>query len=101
MGDVQGHQVDVHSYTFDSSGNHVYGVAYPFESLTGTGSVLRHPVRCISVEWLVRFHSGYKLDENDYHDVKALCRRFGLEMPREFDDFETPADEPPASTPAP
>ena len=89
--DDLGHQIDVHSYTFDSAGNHVYGVEYPAESLTGTGSVNGYPVRCISPEWMVKFHTGYELDENDYHDVRALCQRFGIEMPSEYDKFETRA----------
>lgn len=88
LGDDQGHRVDVHSCTFDSAGNHVYGVPYPFDSLTGTGSVNGHPVKCISPEWLVKFHTGYTLDENDYRDVKALCQRFGIGMPAEYDEFE-------------
>jgi len=88
LGDHAGHQIDIHSYTFDSAGNPVYGVAYPFDSLTGTGSVKGQPVKCISPEWLVKFHTGYKLDENDYHDVKALCQRFGIAMPLEYDEFE-------------
>jgi lincosamide nucleotidyltransferase A/C/D/E len=85
LGDNQGHQIDIHSYTFDSAGNHVYGVEYPFDSLTGTGSVNGHPVKCISPEWMVKFHAGYKLDENDYHDVKALCRRFDIKTPLEYE----------------
>jgi hypothetical protein len=56
--DSLGHQIDVHSYAFDSAGNYVYGVEYPAESLTGTGSVNGHPVRCISPEWMVKFHTG-------------------------------------------
>ena len=72
--DDLGHQIDVHSYTFDSAGNNVYGVEYPAESLTGNGSVNGYPVRCISPEWMVKFHTGYELDENDYRDVRALCR---------------------------
>src|SRR6266542_6091476 len=91
LGDDLGRQIDVHSYTFDSAGNHVYGVEYPAESLTGTGSVNGYPVRCISPEWMVKFHTGYELDENDYHDVRALCQRFGIEMPSEYDKFETKA----------
>jgi lincosamide nucleotidyltransferase A/C/D/E len=88
LGDNEGHQIDIHSYTFDAEGNLVYGVAYPFDSLTGTGSVKGHPVKCISPEWMVRFHTGYVLDENDYHDVKVLCQRFGLEIPVEYAAFE-------------
>jgi lincosamide nucleotidyltransferase A/C/D/E len=89
--DDMGRQIDVHSYSFDSAGNHVYGVEYPAESLTGTGSVNGYPVRCISPEWMVKFHTGYALDENDYNDVRALCRRFGIEMPSEYYKFETRA----------
>jgi lincosamide nucleotidyltransferase A/C/D/E len=92
LGDNQGHQIDIHSYTFDSAGNHVYGVAYPFDSLTGTGSVNGHSVKCISPGWMVKFHAGYKLDENDYHDVKALCQRFDIKMPLEYEDFEMKDD---------
>jgi lincosamide nucleotidyltransferase A/C/D/E len=72
----QGLEVDVHSYTLDDAGNPVYGVPYRREQLTGHGSINGYPVRCISPEWLVRFHSGYELDENDYRDVLALCERF-------------------------
>jgi lincosamide nucleotidyltransferase A/C/D/E len=46
-----------------------------------------HPVKCISPEWLVKFHTGYKLDETDCRDVKALCQQFGIELPRECEEF--------------
>jgi len=32
---------------------------------------------------MVKFHSGYELDENDYRGVSALCERFGLAPPAE------------------
>jgi lincosamide nucleotidyltransferase A/C/D/E len=88
LGDDQGHLIDIHSYTFDASGTIVFGVAYPFDSLTGTGVINGYPVKCISVEWMVKFHTGYKLDENDYQDVKVLCQRFGFEIPVEYAEFE-------------
>ncbi len=90
LGDDQGHQIDVHSYTFDAAGQLVFGVAYPPDSLAGHGSVGGLPVQCITPEWMVKFHSGYPLDENDYRDVKALCRRFGFELPAGFERFEGP-----------
>jgi hypothetical protein len=34
---------------------------------------------------MVKFHTGNELDENDYRDVRALCKRFGIEMPSESD----------------
>jgi lincosamide nucleotidyltransferase A/C/D/E len=88
LGDDQGHQVDIHTYTFDAEGRLIFGVPYPFDSLTGAGVLCGHPVNCISPEWMVKFHTGYKLDENDYRDVKALCQRFGIKMPPEYDEFE-------------
>ena len=87
LGDDQGHLVDFHTYTFDANHTLIFGVPYPYESLTGAGSIHGHPVQCISPEWMVKFHTGYKLDENDYKDVKALCARFGLEIPSDYADF--------------
>jgi lincosamide nucleotidyltransferase A/C/D/E len=89
LGDNQGHHIDIHSYTFDRSGNNVYGIAYPVDSLTGTGSINGHPVKCISPEWMVKFHCGYEFDDDDYRDVKALCQHFAIEMPLEYVEFET------------
>ena len=87
LADADGNQLDVHSYTLDEAGNNVYGVEYNSEHLTGRGSISGYPVRCISPQWLVRFHSGYTLDENDYYDVRALCERFGIPLPDEFRKF--------------
>jgi AcrR family transcriptional regulator len=87
MGDDQGHEIDFHSYTFDAQGKLTFGVAYPLESLTGHGSIQGYPVKCISVEWMVKFHSGYQLDEDDYHDVSALCERFAIALPAEYERF--------------
>lgn len=87
MGDDKGHEVDIHSYTFDAQGKNVFGVEYPLASLTGTGSIQGYQVKCISAEWQVKFHSGYELDEDDYHDVCALCERFGIALPDEYARF--------------
>jgi len=87
LGDEFGHRVDIHIYSFDAQGNLRFGLPYPFDSLSGHGTIQGYPVRCITPEWLVKFHSGYKLDENDYHDIKALCQRFGIEIPEEFAGF--------------
>jgi len=87
LGDDRGRLIDIHSYTFDGEGNIIFGIPYPIDSLTGRGSVNGHPVKCISPDWMVKFHTGYPLDENDYHDVKALCQRFGIEIPAEYNIF--------------
>lgn len=88
LGDDEGHLVDIHSYTFDAEGQNADGVAYPYASLQGTGTIDGHTVRCIPPAWMVRFHTGYELDEDDYRDVKLLCQRFGIDMPTEYDAFE-------------
>jgi lincosamide nucleotidyltransferase A/C/D/E len=89
LSDKEGREIDVHAITFDDYGNGLYGPAakgesYPAASLTGRGEVRGRAVKCISPEWLVKFHAGYELDENDYHDVVALSDRFGIELPKEY-----------------
>jgi len=86
--DDKGHEIDVHSYAFDPAGNNVFGVSYPLESLTGMGKINGRLVKCITPEWMVKFHSGYELDENDYRDVLALCQRFGISIPNEYEQFK-------------
>ena len=87
LAETDGRKIDVHSYTLVEAGNNVYGVAYIREHLTGKGSINGYQVRCISPEWLVKFHTGYELDENDFHDVKALCERFCIALPDEYSRF--------------
>ena len=87
LADGDGHELDVHTYELDEQGNNIYGVEYRREHLTGKGSIDGYPVRCICAEWLVKFHSGYRLDDDDYRDVKALCERFAIPLPEEFRRF--------------
>jgi lincosamide nucleotidyltransferase A/C/D/E len=77
-------RLDVHSYTLDAAGLNVGGVPYSGEQLTGRGVIGGYPVRCISPEWLVKFHTGYELDDNDWHDVRLLCERFHIAVPDEY-----------------
>jgi lincosamide nucleotidyltransferase A/C/D/E len=84
LGDDKGHLVDIHTYTFDEQGKLIFGEPYPPDSLTGRGAILGYPVRCITPEWLVKFHTGYPLDEADFHDVRLLCKCFGIELPDEY-----------------
>jgi lincosamide nucleotidyltransferase A/C/D/E len=88
LGDDLGHQIDFHSFEFDDQGNVTFGVPYPRASLTGAGFIAGVAVKCISPEWLVKFHTGYEVDFDDYRDVLALCEKFGLEIPLEFEKFK-------------
>jgi len=87
LGDASGREIDVHSYTLDDTGANVHGVAYRTEHLTGKGVIHGYPVQCVSPEWLVKFHTGYDLDDNDFRDVRALCERFNIPLPDEYRRF--------------
>lgn len=87
LGDDRDHEVDVHSFTFDARGKHVYGTAYSAEALTGTGWIGAREVRCISAEWVARSRIGYELRETDIQDVEALHRKFGVQVPKEHDEW--------------
>jgi lincosamide nucleotidyltransferase A/C/D/E len=87
LSDSQGRKIDVHSYTFDKQGNHIYGIAYPIDSLTGTGMINGHAVKCISAAWAVKFHTQYEPDETDFRDVQALCKRFDIPLPDSYKKF--------------
>ena len=80
LGDGQ-NQIDVHVFSFDEAGNNVYGTKYPKNSLTGTGKIDGQTVRCIEPKWMVQFHTRYKLNDTDRHDVKLLCDKFGIPLP--------------------
>jgi lincosamide nucleotidyltransferase A/C/D/E len=84
LGDDNGREVDVHAFTFDENGRVLEGIEFPDGSLAGIGTIDGHAVRCISPEFLVKFHSGYELKEKDFQDVAALCEKFGIEYPEEY-----------------
>jgi len=92
LGDKRGNEIDVHVIVFDDKGNGLFGPLdkgemYPAASLAGTGLIEGRTVRCISPEWMVKFHSGYELKDKDFRDVSALCEKFGMELPEEFAQF--------------
>jgi lincosamide nucleotidyltransferase A/C/D/E len=91
--DENGREIDVHVIVLDDKGNGLYGPPekgemYPAASLTGTGVIENRTVRCISPEWVVKFHSGYQLKEKDFRDVSALCKRFGIGLPAVYERFK-------------
>jgi lincosamide nucleotidyltransferase A/C/D/E len=94
LADAEGREIDVHVIVIDEQGNGIYGPPenhemYPAASLTGIGSIAGQAVRCISPEWAVKFHGGYRLKEKDFQDVSALCQKFGIELPAASEDFKT------------
>jgi len=88
LGDSKGHLIDVHTYNFDENGNNIFGVAYEPRHLTGTGTINDHPVKCPPPDVMVEFHTGYDVDEKDYHDTKALCERYNIPLPKDYEKPE-------------
>ena len=92
LADPSGNEIDVHVIEMDEFGNGIYGPAekgemFPSASLSGVGKINGQIVRCISPEWSLNFHSGYELKEKDYRDMSALCTKFKLELPPEYQKF--------------
>ncbi len=87
LGDQRGRLIDFHTFELDKRGNNTFGVAYESKHLTGSGIIGNKKVRTIEPTWLVKFHTGYAVDENDYHDVKLLCEKFNLIIPDDYTRF--------------
>lgn len=86
-GNEAGHLIDIHSCSFDEEHKNIFGVAYTWEAFQGQGRILNRPVRCVPPEILVDYHTGYTVDENDFHDVKLLCEKFEIDLPSEYLPF--------------
>jgi lincosamide nucleotidyltransferase A/C/D/E len=86
--DHHGREIDVHAFILDGHGNVEMGIPYPAGSLSGTGTIEGHTVRCIAAEWVVKFHCGFPPEEKDYRDVSALCEKFGFDLPGEYAQFK-------------
>jgi len=94
LGDDKGRWVDVHSYTFDEDGKNVFGIVFEPHHLTGTGVINGYPVKGTPPDVAVAFHTGYDVGENDYHDANALCERFSIPLPRDYEKFKAPPSAP-------
>lgn len=73
--------VDVHVFAYDGAGKNIYGIEYPFGSLTGTGEIDGVKVACVAPEWMFRFKTAYAPTAKDIADVAVLARRFGFAIP--------------------
>ena len=100
--DGEGHQVDVHPFATDPSGDGHYRMAdggtwiFPAHGFDGTGRILGRSVRCLTPDVVLVNHStGYELDEQHRRDVRLLAGRFGLPMPRAASAPRTGAVPPP------
>jgi len=86
LGNNEGNEIDIHAFVYDDKGNIVDGIMYPAESLTGTGNIDGQTIRCISPKYMVEFLAPWvhKWPEKYLTAVKALCEKFGIDLPKEY-----------------
>lgn len=62
---------------------------YPTESLTGSGTIDGHTVRCISPKYMIEFLAPWlsKHPEKYLNAISALCEKFNIELPKEYISF--------------
>jgi len=90
MGDPLGREIDLHVIVLDEQGNGQYGPSekgesmYPAQALTGKGHIGDCSVCCISADFQIQSHTGYRLSSKDFHDIRAICTRFEVALPAEY-----------------
>ena len=83
--DSHGREVDLHLVEFDADGTGHFGAdAFAAGTLDGVGAVGPRTVRCVRPRDLLGWYTGYEPDADDWHDVSALCTRFGLPVPPDY-----------------
>ncbi len=90
MGHSKHGQIDFHVIDLAEDGHGIYrpGVtdwAISADELGSTGSIGGRSVRCLSPEYMVRSHTGYRLKATDLHDLAALRQRLGVRLLDEQD----------------
>ncbi len=90
--DSAGRQVDFHPVVLDDDGRGVFAPprnsqGIPADALSGEGTLGGQRVRCLTPHALVAFHTGYEVDGRDWADVRALCERYNIPIPDDFQRF--------------
>lgn len=80
LGNENGCLIDIHVFEFDENGNHIYGVKYPQESLTGSATLGNIKIHCIAPDWMFRFKTAYNPALKDIIDVHELANKYGFEI---------------------
>ena len=66
---------------YDENGKIIYGVEFPFGSLTGKGIIDGQEVNCIDPKFMFQFITWYEPRDKDLHDVHAFSEKYGFELP--------------------
>lgn len=91
LGDGGSSEVDIHVININKNGDGIYGPPennekYPAHALEGKGSINGHEVLCMSLKYQIENHTGYTLQDKDFMDVKNLCEKFNLQLPKEYQE---------------
>lgn len=97
VADPAGRLVDLHAFdptlvTVGADGIRRHGgdgLAYEADGFDGAGTIDGNDVACVSPAALVRYHTGYDVDADDWHDVRLLCARFDLPIPPDYEPFRS------------
>ena len=86
---VMGHRlhgrIDFHVIERTEDGGAVYGPGeidwvITESELNAVGSIGGREVRCLSVDYQVRSHAGYTLQDTDFADLRALQEKYGVKL---------------------
>ncbi|RKU17797.1 tRNA nucleotidyltransferase [Candidatus Poribacteria bacterium] len=86
---VMGHpshgMIDFHVIELTGDGGAIYGPGeidwvITESELNAVGSIGGRQVRCLSVDYQVRSHTGYPLQDTDFADMRALREKFGVKL---------------------
>lgn len=81
--------IDVHVFEYNERGENVYGVPYPFDSLTGNGKIENQSVNCINPKWMFKFKlwandTSYEPREKDVINTQMLSEKFVYKLPEKY-----------------
>ncbi len=83
-------RVDFHTVSFDEEGGGIQVLQdgrtyrYPAEGFRGTGVIDSRTLPCLTPEVQVECHTGYQPDATDFHDMRVLRERLGVDVPPPF-----------------
>ena len=81
MNNESGESIDIHAFEYDESGKIIYGIEFPFGSLTGTGIIDGQNVNCIDPDYMFQFITLYEPKDKDIQDLHSLIKKFGFILP--------------------
>lgn len=92
MADKSDHEIDITAIQFDEKGDGIFGSAEnnemnPRNSFDGLGIIGDYKVKCISVEYAIKFRLDHEIAAHDAEDVRALCQKFKIEVPSIYENI--------------